>query len=539
MAAALASLLIVAVGAGFVVAAKERSRLEAQAERVAAALLAEAEQGWPIEPASVPAMERWLASARAVGARREDTLAELDDLRRRLGAKVDPSILTPAREQLDRAIARREYWQYYVEKDRVDEAAGVLTPAPTDAVEMQGELTRLDESIGALERASFSLDAWTVSDPDDQLALERLQARAQSLHALANPATGRVQAVEKWIATAKALPERSIRSHRDDWDRALEAIASTASPYQGLRFEPQLGLVPLGPDPSTGLWEFWHVLSGLRPERDGSGRLMVSDDTGIVFVLVPGATLSMGAQSLDPAKPNFDPLAGTVESPVNAVRLDPFFISKFEMTQGQWLRATGENPSYMPAPSSIQSTDSRVTLAYPVQQVSWIAAARVLGNWGLELPTEAQWERAARGGTTTAYWWGERWEDGAGAVNFADQSWQRGRRLEADQSVSDDRFVLFAPVDSMRPNRFGLHHVLGNVDEWCRDWFDYYQVAPATPGSGERPTQVAMSGRVRRGGSSRDGADALRCAARSRDDAIAVSGFIGVRPARSLRAAAD
>ncbi|HZJ69988.1 MAG TPA: serine/threonine-protein kinase, partial [Planctomycetota bacterium] len=150
-ATALAALFLVAVGAGFVVAAKERSRLEAQSERVATALLAEAEQGWPIDPASVPAMERWLASARAVGARREDTLAELDDLRRRLGARIDSAVVTPAREDLNLAMARREFWESWLAKDRVDAAAGTHVMAPTDEAELLGEIERLDGHIASLQ----------------------------------------------------------------------------------------------------------------------------------------------------------------------------------------------------------------------------------------------------------------------------------------------------------------------------------------------------------------------------------------------------
>src|SRR6185503_2376050 len=72
------------------------------------------------------------------------------------------------------------------------------------------------------------------------------------------------------------------------------------------------------------------------------------------------------------------------------------------MTQGQWYRATADVPSRYCAGTSLFRTP-RVSRANPVENVDWIACARVLDHWGLALPTEAQWERGARGGTTRRY----------------------------------------------------------------------------------------------------------------------------------------
>ena len=65
----------------------------------------------------------------------------------------------------------------------------------------------------------------------------------------------------------------------------------------------------------------------------------------MVFVLIPGGTFWMGAQKDEPDRPNYDPDARNDEFPPHEVTLSAFFISKFEMTQGQWLRFTGRNPS--------------------------------------------------------------------------------------------------------------------------------------------------------------------------------------------------
>jgi hypothetical protein len=102
--------------------------------------------------------------------------------------------------------------------------------------------------------------------------------------------------------------------------------------YPGLDLQPRVGLVPLGPDPSTGLWEFGDLVTGLPPERDADGRLMITEDTGLVFVLIPAGAFQMGT--------------GAMDAPRHDVTLTaPYFISKYEMTQGQWLRLTGVNPS--------------------------------------------------------------------------------------------------------------------------------------------------------------------------------------------------
>jgi len=526
--------VLLAVGAGFALASTEHARAEAQAERVAAALLAEAEAGWPVEPASVPAMQRWLDGARALGERRQATLDELAAWRAAHDARVDPSVVTPRRAELDRALARQAYWRKYLDQDLAAAAKGELEVTADDERELRGELARLDQRIEALRAEPVGLQAWVVADPGLQAEHDRLQALAEALDALANPSTGRILAVERSVREADSLPERTLTAQRAEWDRARAAIAAPGSPYRGLQLVPQLGLVPLGPDPSSGLWEFWHVLSGARPQRDATGRLAVTDDTGIVLVLVPGGSVTLGAQAQDPSKPRYDPQAASAEGPPDEVELDPYFISKYELTEGQWLRATGDDPSLLGAPSNLQGTDRRITQSFPVEQVSCPEAERVLGNWGLQLPTEAQWEAAARGGTTTVYWWGDRWEDGQGCVNYADQAWERGRGIALDPAAGDDGYALFAPVDALRPNPFGLHHVLGNVEEWCADWYAYPRDTAAQPGSGRRDSAIADMGRAARGGSSRDGPAALRCAARSREAAGAAPAYLGVRPARRI-----
>ena len=134
------------------------------------------------------------------------------------------------------------------------------------------------------------------------------------------------------------------------------------------------------------------------------------------------------------------------------------------------------------------------TLLHPVEWVSWEQCRNVLARLDLLLPTEAQWEHAARGGTTTVFWTGNDKESLRGAVNIADVSAMRAQKATGSTpwqafifmlSGYDDGFAAHAPVNTLRANDFGLHHVLGNVLEWCRDGFGAYDL-PVAPGDGER-----------------------------------------------------
>ena len=153
--------------------------------------------------------------------------------------------------------------------------------------------------------------------------------------------------VEPRLAFARIVEERSMSGAdaRRLWQEALASIRDvTFCPqYGGLEIAPQLGLLPLGRDPRSGLWEFAHLQTGNVPRRDEAGELVLEDGSAIVLVLVPGGSFLLGAQGRDPAAPHFDPEAIANESPVPEVTLDPFFPSKFEMTQGQWVRCARDH----------------------------------------------------------------------------------------------------------------------------------------------------------------------------------------------------
>ena len=236
----------------------------------------------------------------------------------------------------------------------------------------------------------------------------------------------------------------------------------------------------------------------------------------------------MGAQKADAARPNHDPGARPDESPVRQATLSPFFLSKYEMTQGQWLRFTGRNPSSYQPGALVKS------LLHPVEQVSWNTCRDVCRRLDLALPSEAQWEYAVRAGTASVWWTGNERESLRGAVNIADRSGARAGGDWPDVAEwpdLDDGHGVHAPVNTLWANPFGLHHMLGNVWEWCQDGYDLYQ-QPVPRDAVWEPK--GSPDRVARGGSFALGVAFLRSAYRSHDPPDVSGSTLGLRPARRI-----
>lgn len=470
------------------------------------------EELWPARPERQDAFLSWLDRADRVMARRvehERALAELRERARPYGeeARRRDREEHPLRERLAELRQPR-----FVREG----LSFVRRDDPSDEVR---------EEIARLERALDERRTWEFDSADDRWCHEVRTEILREYAALGTPGSGAIDDVRRRASRARELAALLVPERRRLRDAGVDVPA-----LPGYRF--------IGRDPDSGLIEFAHLGSGLVPERDAEGRLRIADETGLVFVRLEGGVATVGAVPPGPERhlgePHVDPHATPWESPIHSVKLEPFLISKYELTQGQWERLTGARPSkYGP---EVQYEDVRHDLTHPVEQVSWYECVRALRRWGMELPTEVQWEYAARAGTTTPWVTGEEKESIAGYMNIADQTAARTGMIWGEiQHWPElvDGYVVHAPAGTYRANPYGLHNMYGNVWEWCRDEFGSYEL-PARDGDGLRRVYGATF-RAVRGGACNMTVIASRSANRGEDPPEIRSHLIGVRPVAPLR----
>lgn len=296
------------------------------------------------------------------------------------------------------------------------------------------------------------------------------------------------------------------------------------------------------------------VLATLIDLSEDSSAQTFNNSLGIKMVRIPAGAFVMGSSEADIAwamttLAQNQPVSLENEFPFHKVRISrPFFMSATEVTVGQFqafVEATGyitdaedagggqvfntkSNRWEQKDGSSWKSPGWTITPDQPVTMVSW-NDAQAFVEWITakekllyRLPTEAQWEYAARGGLLmTQFPWGDAVPDGLRA-NYADKNTD----FEWRDRDADDGYKHVAPVGSFAANGYGLHDMAGNVIEWVRDYYgeDYYRFTPEVdsegPGHGEN--------RVTKGGDWSSGAASLRCAFRgwSRPDlAFSNTGF--------------
>lgn len=444
-------------------------------------LIVQARTLWPAEPDNLPAYDSWLTKAHGLVARLSGHRSALAALEQE-ALDTDEPLTHAGRTSAGDVVELSDFqWQYETQSELVR----VLVRFAAD----DGLLSH----VSARRAFADSVTAATLTDPD-----------------------------------VAALWEAAVRSIADRVDCPL---------YDGLKIDPQLGLVPVGKDSRSGLWEFALLQSGDIPARDPeTGELTIDAESSLVFILIPGGEALLGCQKTDPDAPNFDGSARPQDTPPHLELVGPFLFSKYEMSQDQWARFTGTNPSFY-APGTTHRL-APVTMLHPVEQISWDDAVHVLSSLALEFPTDVRWEYAARGGTSSVWWTGDDRSSLIGQVNIADRASDRAHVQSPDVHdwpEFDDGWPLHAPVNSLPPNPFGLHNVHGNVWECCRDvWKEY-----VTPELGLGPDDTAPGDtgrdRTRCGGSFYDKAWAARSACRVSRAPADRSGLIGVRPCRELR----
>ncbi len=235
------------------------------------------------------------------------------------------------------------------------------------------------------------------------------------------------------------------------------ATASGAFTYISIVVPAWATLLEVTPDPTVV------TDANLRAAIVASGFAWRIKDTSsnIEMMLVPGGTFMMGCSPGDAE-------CGGDESPAHEVTLtNAFYIGKTEVTQAQWQAKMGSNPSAFDGQPN-----------NPVEQVSWDTIQSFNSATGLRLPTEAEWEFACRAGTTTARY---------GVLN--DIAWYYSNSFGTTGGTR--------PVATKLPNALGLYDTLGNVQEWCQDWYG----GTYSAGSVTNPTGPATgSYRLLRGG---------------------------------------
>ena len=207
------------------------------------------------------------------------------------------------------------------------------------------------------------------------------------------------------------------------------------------------------------------------------------------LVFIEGGTFRMGSDKAT------DPDAFDDEGPPHDVTMRDFYIGQYPVTQDVWLEIMGENPSFFRG-------DRR-----PVENVSWDDAkifiqklnartekSRRLEGWAYRLPSEAEWEYAARGGIHTFA------ASPIGADGGRGGAYSGGDRLKEVGWFEDNSHGETKPVGLKAPNALGLFDMSGNVWEWCEDdWHGSYEGAPKDGSAWvDRPERGSY--RVRRGG---------------------------------------
>jgi hypothetical protein len=220
----------------------------------------------------------------------------------------------------------------------------------------------------------------------------------------------------------------------------------------------------------------------------------------LVWVSIPGGSYSMGCSTGD-----VDCWAR--ENPAHNVTISPFHMTETEITEAQYTSVMGTNPSC--------NHGGAGGVAKPVECVRWSEAKQFCEMVGGRLPTEAEWEMAARGGTTTKYYCGN------DTACLGEIAWYHPGAGERKQNVK-----------GKTPNAFGLYDMLGNVMEWTADWYsgDYYSQSPADNPQG--PSSGTQ--RVHRGGSFGNPEKTQRVSFRNGWNPDLAEFYIGIRCVRAI-----
>ena len=238
---------------------------------------------------------------------------------------------------------------------------------------------------------------------------------------------------------------------------------------------------------NEGVGSLWSEVWSFTINTTGQTTPDSTNSLGMTFNLIPAGIFTMGSPSDEPGRDND-------ETQHQVTLSQSFYMQTTELTQAQWTAVMGSNPSYFSGCSDC-----------PVEQVSWddvqtfITELNTWGEGAYRLPTEAEWEYAARAGTTTAF--------ANGDISVTDCSYDPNLDVMGWYCYNSSSTQSVAQKN---PNAWGLYDMHGNVVEWCQDWYGAYTSGPVTDPTGP-PSGSSL---VIRGGSWEIGASTCRSAYR-------------------------
>lgn len=371
-------------------------------------------------------------------------------------------------------------WQNYSGALRIQDAAEQLMRLQDQLGAAVTEHQEVTQRVGQVVQ---QVDTAFQSIEEAQTALDKLQQRMDEqlteLHDQLEPAIGDRQAEARRLGQLEDQMFAAMTRQQTAAQRLTELAGQVESVTQALR-EARSDL--------EAVREEIAALADASPAASATAALPKTwtNDLEMTFVLIPAGSFAMGSEHGD-----------ADEQPVRSVTItQPFYIGQFEVTQAQWFAVMENDPS--------QFTDDPQR---PVENVSWEDAQEFISKLNLtqpsttelpgatyRLPTEAEWEYAARAGSTTAYAFGD---DAA--------------QLDAHAWYVDNAGDTTHPIGEKQPNAWGVHAMHGGVWEWVQDRYGPYPSEASAESVGPPPGMR----RVLRGGSWLSPAEDCRAASRS------------------------
>jgi formylglycine-generating enzyme required for sulfatase activity len=308
--------------------------------------------------------------------------------------------------------------------------------------------------IGVLLVVAGTVGGWLITPSNVQLAAERWRLQQAQTHLLLQQ--------QQLEVMRRQLGEEGQRL-AEEW-KQFEVI-KLQEPAQVAGSEN----APPKPEPSAPQRQETQVAVGVPPavpvRQPPTGKTW-RNSLGMDFVRIPAGKFMMGSDT-----------GGPLEKPVHEVHISkPFYLGKYEVTQKEWQAVMGTNPSSFKEDANL-----------PVESVSWKDVQTFIqklnvkeGDTRYRLPTEAEWEYAARAGTTTVY------SFGSDERQLDEYAWYYANASNKTH-----------PVGGKKPNAWGLYDMHGNVWEWVQDWYGLYAANSVTDPQGP----PSGSSRMCRGGS--------------------------------------